>query len=179
MLLVNYHQAAAGFVPYGNPEINGYPKDHDNFLYDTFVLGGDDMDTLQLSGTFKHYLGGALPASIALYLYVDSEDAPNDFIRGRGEIDPSTGDWTATVSDIPLKMSEVVLSFVVTDPADAAPDSYGGSVYTLDVLNTGCGNSLTITLESDPPGAGFNIADLYVTEPTGTVVWFRNECGVS
>lgn len=161
---------------YGFPEINGYPKGHPNFLYDTFVLDEKDAGTLQLSGTFPPGDGDSFPASTALFLYIDNPDAPNDFVRGQGEIDPLTGNWTATVSNIPLKLSKVVLSFVVGDPADVPDDNEGADAYTLDVLNIGCGNSLTITLETESNGGDL---DLYVTEPGGTTVWYRNECGVS
>lgn len=96
-------------------------------------------------------------------------------MRGQGEIDPSTGDFTASVTDIPVKFSRIVFSFAVLDPAETPDDQSGDTVFTVDVVNNGCGNALTITLEWDTDNSDL---DLFVTEPGGRNVWHGNLNGV-
>lgn len=138
-------------------------------------MGKDDAGTLQLSGKFVRDDAAALPASIAIFLYLDSEDTPNDFVRGQGEIDASTGSFTANVTDVPLKFSCVVLSFVVLDPADAPEEQGATTAVAMEVLNTGCGEALSIALEWDTADEQLN---LYVIEPGGTTVFDDNPRGV-
>lgn len=66
-----------------------------------------DANTLQLSGWFERWDGDVLPASIALFLYVYNPNSPTNVIRGQGEIDSSTGNFTATIDDMPLDLSKV------------------------------------------------------------------------
>lgn len=133
------------------------------------------MGTLQLSGKFVRDDAAALPTSIALFLYIDNEDAPNDFVRGQGEIDASTGVFTAVITDVPLKFSKTVLSFVVLDPAEAFEEQGATTAVTVEVLNTGCSEALSIALEWDTADERL---DLYVIEPGGTAVYDDNPRGV-
>lgn len=125
-----------------------------------------------------------IPQSIALmvYLYDDFSPAVSDFVRGEGEVDASTGEFKATVANVPDGKSRVILSFIVLDPADTPTDSQSVwvpedySVYALEVLSNECVDSyLTFTLEWDTPDANM---DLHVTEPGGLEVYGGNH-GVS
>ena len=75
--------------------------------YDRIILGEDDENTLQLSGWFERLDGEVLPDSTAMFLYVYNTNSPTDFIRGQGEIDSSTGNFTAAIEEIPLHSSKV------------------------------------------------------------------------
>ncbi|MEP5117768.1 MAG: hypothetical protein ABJQ90_18730 [Parasphingorhabdus sp.] len=70
-------------------------------------------------------------------------------MRGQGEIDPDSGKFTATITDLPMGYSMGILSFVVLDPADAGEDmSYPyEAVIPIDVVNEGCSQGLRNKLE--------------------------------
>lgn len=146
-----------------------------------FVSSGTELGTVEVSGTFKRYDGSELPESLALFLYVENEDAPDDFVRGQGIIDPSTGNFTATITDIAPKYSRGLLSFVSLDIADAPGGRNGNgvtatSVFEMNIVNEGCSDALRITLQWD----GEADLDLWVTEPGGQKVSKRAETiGVS
>ena len=114
------------------------------------MLGPEDNGIAHLSGTVIPFDDDqtALAESITLYYYVynDLNDPVTDFVRGEGEIDPSTGIFSAMV-DVPNGKSKVVLTFVVLDEADRTTNLYPDTVVVHDVLND-CGESyFTITLE--------------------------------
>lgn len=145
-----------------------------------FVLDEEDAGTLHVSGRFfRDDPDATIPASIALFLYLENEDTPDDFVRGRAEIDASTGTFTATFTDIPPKYSKLYLSFVVMDLADAAgPDErVQNSVFSLNVINEGCSKAMRVTLEWD----GNDDINLWVTEPGGTRLssYTESKIGVS
>lgn len=168
----------------------------DNNEDQVIVLGAQDQGTLEVTGTFVRFDaptfdddGGTeypdgIPQSIALmvYLYDDSDPAVSDFVRGEGEVDASTGEFRATIANVPDGKSRVILSFIVLDPVDTPTDSQSiwvpedYSVYAMEVLSNECVDSyLTFTLEWDTPAGNM---DLYVTEPGGLEVYGGNH-GVS
>lgn len=166
---LNVHQAVGGFAGPGSIALA------DSNRIGLIIIGEDEAGTLELSGNFQRDDQEALPASIALFLYIDDGNSGNDFARGQGEIDASTGDFTATVSDIPSAFSNVILSFVVLDPADTPDEQGAQTVFLLEVVNNGCSSPLKITLEWDTDNTDL---DLFVTEPGGRTVYFGNTRGV-
>lgn len=155
-------QAVGGFAGPGFVEIDGNPD-----IYEAIIIEEGEAAIVQLSGKFARNDGEALPASTALFIYLDDENTPSDFVRGQGELNASTGEFTATVTDIPNAFSRVVLSFVVLDPADT-PDEQGADtvflLYVANMANNACGTPLSITLEWDTESSDF---DLYITDPSG------------
>lgn len=75
-------------------------------MNDRLILESD-ANVVQLAGRFERWDGKALPASIAIFPYIYSTDSPTDFTCGQGEIDPLTGNFTATIVDVPLRSSKV------------------------------------------------------------------------
>ena len=67
-----------------------------------------------------------------MYLELDDES----FMRGDGTIDPSTGEFTATVMNVPQGFSKVFYSFVVLDPEEAVDidGDNAESVFYSDVI---------------------------------------------
>ena len=88
------------------------------------VAEGEALGTVSVSGSFVRNDDSALPASTTLYLYLHTEDSESDFVRGEGVIDPTTGEFTAVITEIPVGNSRAILSLVVLDPADAGQGNY-------------------------------------------------------
>ena len=114
------------------------------------VLEPEDNDIAHFSGRVDLFDDDqtALAASITLYYYVysDLDDPVTDFVRGEGEVDSSTGIYSAVVT-VPKGRSEVAFVFVVLDEADRTTNKYPDTVTVEEVLND-CGESyFTITLE--------------------------------
>lgn len=124
---------------------------------------------------YNNDMGAPLPPSIALFVYLELDDG--SFIRGVGEIDASTGDFTATVTGVPDGFSTVFYSFVVLDPVDTLDldNPYGSSVFDSEVISYQCPSPLTITLEWSTDNSDL---DMEVTEPDGSS-WFAWDMGVS
>lgn len=152
-------QAVGGFAGPRSIELDGGSD-----IYDVIIIGEDAEGTLELLGKFERNDEEALPASTALLIYLDDEDALSDFVRGRGEIDPATGEFTAIVTDIPNAFTRLILSFVVRYPADASRSQGADTVFPLYVANNGCGIPLSITLEWD---TNYSYLDLYINDPAG------------
>lgn len=168
--LQHVRQAVGGFAGPGSIDLDGASR------YDLNFIGEGDAGTFELSGNFARDDDGALPASIALFLYIDGGNSANNFARGQGEINASTGDFTATVPDIPSALVNVILSFVVLDPADAQDEEGADTVWLLPVVNNACSSPLKITLEWN---TDITDLDLYVTEPGGITVFYSHARGVS
>lgn len=133
-----------------------------------YVSSGTALGTVQVSGAFTRNDDSALSESLALFLYIENEDAPEDFVRGEGIIDPSTGNFTATITDIPPKYSRGFLSFVSLDIADAPGGQDGDgktatSVFAMNIVNEGCSEALRVALQWE----GESDLNLWVTEPGG------------
>ena len=130
-----------------------------------------------MSGTFVRNDDTALASSAALFLYLHTEGSEDDFVRGQGEIDPNSGNFTATIADLPVGYSRGILSFVVLDPADAGDDpNYPyDAVFPTDVVNEGCSQALRITLEW---GSSEDLT-LWVTDPNGNRVSYFSPATVS
>ncbi|CAN0283540.1 unnamed protein product [Ascophyllum nodosum] len=114
------------------------------------VLEPEDNDIAHFSGRVDLFDDDqtALAESITLYYYVysDLDDPVTDFIRGEGEVDSSTGIYSAVVT-VPKGRSEVAFVFVVLDEADRTTNKYPDTVTVEEVLND-CGESyFAITLE--------------------------------
>lgn len=135
-------------------------------IYENILMSEDDAGTLEISGTFTRDDDTTLAASVALFTYVVGND--DSFVQGQGEIDYSTGEFTVSVADIPIGFSNVIMVFAVLDPADTPDEQGRDTAFPLDVINNGCSNPLTITLEWSTDNSDF---DLYITEPTGTRVF--------
>ncbi|CAN0308354.1 unnamed protein product, partial [Ectocarpus sp. 6 AP-2014] len=86
----------------------------------------------------------------------------------------ATAGFSSVVTDVPAGSSRLFLSFVVTDPAEALAETGPDTVFALQVSNFVCVPQLTITLEWFDE---FSDVDLFVTEPGGTVVSYRNYLG--
>lgn len=86
-------------------------------------------------------------------------------MRGQGEIDPNSGNFTATTTGLPVGFSRGILSFVLLDPADAgeAKNYPYDTVFELDVMNGGCSEALRIKLEWETD----DVLRLRVTDPNG------------
>lgn len=129
-----------------------------------------------LSGSFLRDDGAALPSSTSVFIYTENTAQPNDFVRGQEALDPSTGAFSTVVTDIPAGSSRLFLSFVVVDSVEALVTAGADTAFALDVSNSACVPSLTITLEWTGETSD---VDLYVVEPGGTVVFYGNRFGVS
>ncbi|CAM9596146.1 unnamed protein product, partial [Hapterophycus canaliculatus] len=140
----------------------------------TIELTEEDGGSVTVSGTFVRDDGVALPSSTTVFLYAENTAQPDDFIRGQEALDPSTGDFSTVVTDIPVGSSRLILSFVVVDPAEALNLAGADTAFALDVTNSACVPSLTITLEWSGESSD---VDLYVVEPGGDVVYFGNRFG--
>lgn len=172
-------QATGGFAGPGYVEL-----DDDMSIWQHIVLDETDGGELMVTGTFYRYdedyyydndMGGPLPPSIALFVYLELDDG--SFIRGVGVIDPSTGEFTATVTGIPDGLSTVFYSFVFLDPDDTLDSNnpYGNSVFDSEVISYQCPSPLTITLEWSSDNSDL---DMEVTEPDGSS-WYAWDVGVS
>lgn len=159
-----------GWVGPGFPEL-----DDGNEFYKLFVVEGEKAGTVTVLGIFERDDEAALPASIALYLYIHNEDTESGFVRGQGEIDSITGVFSATITDIVIGYSRAILSFVVLDPADTPADSGADTVFALKVVNEGCSDELRIKLEWDSN----DDLDLWVTDPNGGRVSYSQPSTVS
>ncbi|CAN0388087.1 unnamed protein product [Pylaiella littoralis] len=134
-----------------------------------------DAGSISLSGTFVRDDGAALPGSTSVFIYCENAAQPDDFVRGQEALDPSTGAFSTVVTDIPAGSSRLFLSFVVVDPAEALdPPGGADTAFALDVSNSACVPSLTITLEW---AGDTSDVDLFVTEPDGMVVSYINPFG--
>lgn len=126
--------------------------------------GREEEGTVSVSAYFVRDDGTALPSSTALYLYLHNEDSESDFVRGEGVIDPTTGEFTAVITQVPVGYSRAILSFVVLDPADAGEGNYPyDTVFELDVVNEGCSDALRIKLEWESD----DDINLWVADPNG------------
>lgn len=129
-----------------------------------FTTEGSELGTVSVSGNFARDDGTALPASTALFLYLHDENDETNFVRGQGVIDPASGTFTASVTDLPVGESRAILSFVVMDAVDGAGDDpVYDTVFSEDVFNEGCSEALRIKLEWE---SNDNL-DLWVTDPNG------------
>lgn len=142
----------------------------------TIELTEEDGGSVSLSGSFVRDDGAALPSSTSVFIYTENTAQPDDFIRGQEALDPSTGAFSTVVADIPAGSSRLFLSFVVVDPAEALDPAGADTAFALDVVNSACVPSLTITLEWSGDTSD---VDLYVTEPGGAVVFYASRFGVS
>lgn len=141
---------------------------------DIFHVTEDDEGILQLSGMFERDDGMTLPASTAIFSDLVDDDA-GTFVQAQGDMDPSTGEFTVTVSDVPLGFNNVILSFAVLDPADTPDEQGADTVFSLDVVNDGCSSPLTITLVWSTIGL---YSELEITEPGGSAI-YTGQTGVS
>lgn len=146
-------------------------------MYDNpIILGKDYAETLTVSGTFVRFDREALPSSTVLFVYLDNGETLSDFARGQAELDASTGEFTISVTDFPKAFTRVILSFAILDPAETPENTNAGSVWPLRVVNNGCSEPLSITLEWNTDGTDL---DLWVDEPGGETVYHGNRGGVS
>ena len=127
-----------------------------------------------MSGNFKKYDDTALPDSTGLYLYLYNEDSPTDFERGQGVIDGASGNFSATIDDIPVGYSRGVFSFVALDANDGGDLTAGNSVNDIDIVNEGCSDELRIKLEWNSN----DDIDLWVTDPNGNRVSYADRATV-
>lgn len=141
----------------------------------TIELIEEDGGSVLLSGTFVRDDGAALPSSTSAFIYTENAAQPDDFIRGQEALDPSTGAFSTVVTDIPAGRSRLFLSFVVEDPTEALDPAGADTVFALDVSNSACVPSLTITLEWSGDTSD---VDLFVREPGGTLVFYGRPTGV-
>ena len=136
-----------------------------------------------VSGTFARDDGEELPSSTTVFVYVENIAHPDDFVRGHQDfvlghqpLDPSTGEFSVVVIDIPEGSSRVFLAFVVVDPEEAVDPAEPETVFAVDVYNPYCPPSLAITYEY---ARSFYDVELVVTEPGGTTVFYAGSTGVS
>lgn len=170
-------QAVGGFAGPGELDL-----DSGMYFFERMLITEEDDGTLQFSGTFKRDDEATLPASAAVFTYLVGDDAET-FVQAQGDIDYSTGEFSVTITDIPVGSSKLILIFAVLDPADTLDEQGANTAYSMDVVNSGCSNPLTITLEWSTDNSDF---DLYITEPsgswihpggTGVRVWaYRERC---
>ena len=168
-------QAIGGFAGPGYFELDG---DSSSYSWDLVILNEDDAGVFEVTGTFERDVDGdaSLPSSTALFVYLELED--ESFMRGEGSIDPSTGEFTATVMNVPEGFGKVFYSFVVLDPEEAVvidDGYYADSVFYSDVISLTCPSPLTITLEWSTDNSDF---DMEITEPDGSS-WYAWDIGVS
>ena len=130
-----------------------------------------------MSGTFTRNDDTPLASSAALFLYLHTEGSESDLVRGQGEIDIGSGNFTATITDVPVGYSRGIFSFVVLDPADAGEQMNFpySTVFPIDVVNEGCSQVLKIKME----WASDNDLQLWVTDPNGNRVSSRSPATVS
>lgn len=122
------------------------------------------------------YDEGELPASAALFVYIDNDNSPDDYAFGQADLDTSTGEFTFTISDFPNAYTRLILNFAVLDPVETLEDANYDSVFAFTVVNNGCSTPLSITLEWDTDNTDL---DLRVSEPGGQRVYYGNRGGVS
>lgn len=138
----------------------------------TIELTDADLGTVSVSGTFVRDDGTGLQGAISVFFYIESAEHPDDFFRGQADLDRSSGDFSAVVTDVPAGGSRLFLSFVIKDPygaKDFVEAAMDASLFALEVSNAGCVPSLTITLE----GFGStSSASLTVYEPGGAVAGY-------
>lgn len=146
------------------------------------VLVEEDANVLSLAGAFHRWndIDPTIPASVAIFAYLYKEESPDTFLSSQGTINPSTGAFTVVVEDVPSNESVLILSFAILDAADAPIDMGTDTVFDYEVINVGCGNALTLTLEWDPQsilyewdtGSSYypTYMDLWITEPTGAEI---------
>lgn len=152
---VRHGQAAGGFA--GPGSLTGVPVMLSNI---------SDLGSAPLSGTFVRDNGAALPASASVFFYIQDFAQPDDFVRGQEALNPTTGEFSTDVMNIPSRYSRLFLSFVITDPAEALDDGTDvGAVFAVSVWN--CDMPLTILLQWS--GNSVDL-DLSVTEPGGKLV---------
>ena len=171
--LLSNGQAIGGFAGPGYVELDG----ENSYIWDRITLNEEDAGVLEVTGTFERDVDGdaSLPSSTALFVYLELED--ESFMRGEGTIDPSTGEFTATVMNVPEGFSKVFYSFVVLDPEETLviDDDYAESVFYSDVISITCTSPLTTTLEWSTDNSDF---DMEITEPDGSS-WYAGDIGVS
>lgn len=125
-----------------------------------------DRGSASLSGVFVRDDGAALPASASVFFYVQDFAQPDDFVRGQEALNPTTGEFSTDVMNIPSSYSRLFLSFVITDPAEALDDGTDvGAVFALSVWD--CDLPMAIMLQWSDTSVDL---DLSVTEPGGKQV---------
>lgn len=145
-----------------------------------------EADSFVVEGVFARADGEPLEPSTILYLYIfqgTSSGSAAEALRGTAAVDPTTGAFTAAVTDAPAGDSTLVMSFVLGLDGGSGEDGRRlveaagtGSVYTVPVVNpTDCANALAITLEWTD---GASDIDLWVLEPGGQDVGWTNLSGV-
>ena len=173
LCLLSNGQAIGGFAGPGYVELDG----DSSYSSDLVILNEDDAGVVEVTGTFERNVAGdaSLPSSTALFVYLELED--DSFMRGEGSIDSSTGEFTATVMNLPEGFSKMFYSFVVLDPEEAVviDGGYATSVFYSDVISLTCPSPLTITLEWSTDNSDF---DMEITEPDGSS-WYAWDIGVS
>ncbi|CAM9172021.1 unnamed protein product [Ectocarpus sp. 8 AP-2014] len=124
------------------------------------------LGSASLFGMFVRDDGAALPASASVFFYIQDIAQPDDFVRGQEALNPTTGEFSTDVMNIPSSFSRLFLSFVITDPAEALDDGTdAGAVFVVSVWN--CDLPLTIILQWSDTSVDL---DLSVTEPGGKLV---------
>lgn len=154
---VRHAQAAGGFA--GPGSLAGVPP----LVSDSDI---SDSGSASLSGVFVRDDGAALPASASVFFYLQDFAQPDDFVRGQEVLNPTTGEFSTNVMNIPSRYSRLFLSFVITDPAEALDDGTDvGAVFALTVWN--CEMPMVIVLQWSDTSVDL---DLSVTEPGGKQV---------
>eukprot|EP00752_Nemacystus_decipiens_P018611 g16686.t1 len=134
-----------------------------------------EADSFVVDGVFSRADGEPLDPATVVYLYIfqdTSSGSAAEASRGTAAVDPTTGAFTAAVTDAPAGDSTLVMSFVLSHDGGGgdggrrlAVATGTGSVYTVSVVNpTECANALAVTLEWDD---GASDLDLWVLEPPG------------
>lgn len=141
------------------------------------MIEGEEPGTVTLSGNFERDDGTPLGPSAAFFLYRLDEDSEIGFVRGQGEIDPNSGNFTSTTTGLGVGFSRSILSFALLDPDDAGEEkNYPyDTVFEVDVVNEGCSEALRIKLEWETDC----YLQLFVTDPTGHRVTAGNQTTVS
>ena len=154
-------KAVGGWAGPGSFDLNnGDPV----YLMRTHSVAGEELGTITLSGNFAKDDNTALGSSTVLRLYLYNENSETDFVRGQGELDLDSGNFTATITDLPVGFSTGVLSFVTLDPADAGEnnDRYD-TAFSVGMVNEGCSDALRIRLEWETDAE----MELWVSDPNG------------
>ena len=141
------------------------------------MVTNGEPGSVSLSGTFVRDNGEALPSSVSVFFYIENAAQPDDFVRGQETLNPSTGEFSAVLTNIPVRVTRLLLSFVITDPAEARDDRTDagpGSVFSLFVANC---DYLPPVIALEWSDATIDL-DLSVVEPGGKVVIADKENGV-
>lgn len=170
--MLPFIQAIGGFA--GPGSISRVPS--------TIELTEADAGSFSLEGLFIRDDGLPLPTSTSAFFYIENPVQPEDFVRGQSSLESiisdglRAGQFSVIITDIPQGSGRLFLSIVILDPDEALDVVGPDTVFAVDVTNEACNPPLTITLEwSD----AISDVDLFIIEPDGTAVNFRNTVGVS